>query len=161
MRVHLSNPQGAVIPEKHQRAMGVITNDGPLPKAWLAEFTHSVGTEVVDGIIDRMGSRSGNGLWHRASQAQIDGSDVRGKNTGALVGYDEGTDQLVMGLAIAGFKADGQFTKGENSYDLRGQMIGTFPYLQYQPYARLGFWGMMGYGNGDLTIITKDYRQDT
>ena len=48
----LSNPLGASISDAE--ATGTITNDGPIPKAWIARFGRTVAEQVVEAVEGRM-----------------------------------------------------------------------------------------------------------
>ena len=54
MRLLLSNPQGAFLRKKHERARGIIVNDDPLQRAWLSRFGRTVATHVTDAVGDRL-----------------------------------------------------------------------------------------------------------
>ena len=159
MRVLLSNPQGAFLPEKHQRARGLIFNTDPMPKAWLGEFSHSIGTSVVDGILDRLGSRTGTGAWSRGTYSDISGSDLSGHSTGVVVGHDLDGGDYVAGLSLASFKADGKYELGGHHYATEGLMTGAFPYASWQATDSVTLWGVAGVGNGDISVITDDFNQ--
>ena len=51
--LRLSNPQGAFLRKMHREAKGVIVNDDPLQKTWLARFGRTVGTQALEAIADR------------------------------------------------------------------------------------------------------------
>ena len=50
--LELSNPVGAAI--ERGRNFGMIYNDGPIPKAWIARFGRSVSEQVLDAVEGRM-----------------------------------------------------------------------------------------------------------
>ena len=52
MRLFLSNAQGARI--DRASALGVIRNDGPIPRAWLGRFGRTVAEQVLDAALSRM-----------------------------------------------------------------------------------------------------------
>ena len=56
--LRLSNPSGAVFGDN--QATGTITNDDPMPKAWLARFGSIVAGQAVDAIGDRMKGGGGS-----------------------------------------------------------------------------------------------------
>ena len=51
----LSNPSGAVLDDDGDEATGTITNDDPMPGAWIARFGRTVGSQVVEAIGARLG----------------------------------------------------------------------------------------------------------
>ena len=50
----LSSPVGAVLDDDGDEATGTITNDDPMPGAWIARFGRTVGTQVVEAIGARL-----------------------------------------------------------------------------------------------------------
>ena len=52
MRLFLENAQGARIDT--DSALGVIKNDGPIPRAWLGRFGRAVADQVLDAVESRM-----------------------------------------------------------------------------------------------------------
>ena len=66
----LSNATGAAIADAE--ATGTITNDDPMPRAWLARFGRTVAGQVLDAArmraarapgVEVAGSRAGSGAW--------------------------------------------------------------------------------------------------
>ena len=52
MRLFLENARGARIDKASAR--GIINNDGPIPRAWLARFGRTVADQVLDAVESRM-----------------------------------------------------------------------------------------------------------
>ena len=52
--LRLSNPRGAWLKPGHGEAHGIITNDDPLQKMWLARFGRTVGSQVTDAVSERL-----------------------------------------------------------------------------------------------------------
>ena len=65
MRLKLSNPKGAYLRGVHTKARGIITNNDPLPGAWLSRFGRTVAGHHVAAIRDRLAAGSGPGLSAR------------------------------------------------------------------------------------------------
>ena len=59
----LSNASGATIADAE--GTGTITNDGPLPEAWIARFGRTVTDQVVDAVEARLGATRAAGLEAR------------------------------------------------------------------------------------------------
>ena len=58
----LSNASGAVIKSDGATATGTITNDDPIPQAWLSRFGRTVAHQVLDAVDARMDSQPTPGL---------------------------------------------------------------------------------------------------
>ena len=65
MRLKLSNPKGAYLRGVHTKARGIITNNDPLPGAWLSRFGRTVAGHHVAAIRDRLAAESAPGLSAR------------------------------------------------------------------------------------------------
>ena len=52
--LRLSNPQGAYLRNRYREAKGVIANEDPLQRAWLARFGRTVGAQVTDAVTGRL-----------------------------------------------------------------------------------------------------------
>ena len=58
----LSNASGAVIKSDGATATGTITNDDPIPQAWMSRFGRTVAHQVLDAVDARMDSQPTPGL---------------------------------------------------------------------------------------------------
>ena len=65
MRLKLSNPKGAYLRGVHAKARGIITNNDPLPGAWLSRFGRTVAGHHVAAIRDRLAADRSPGLSAR------------------------------------------------------------------------------------------------
>ena len=65
MRLKLSNPKGAYLRGVHTKARGIITNNDPLPGAWLSRFGRTVAGHHVAAIRDRLAAGSAPGISAR------------------------------------------------------------------------------------------------
>ncbi len=52
--LRLSNPQGAYLRGIHREAKGVIANEDPLPRAWLARFGRAAAADAVAAVTARL-----------------------------------------------------------------------------------------------------------
>ena len=119
MRLILSNAQGARIDKAS--ALGVIKNDGPIPRAWLARFGRTVADQVLDAIESRMraarqpgiemtlaGQRFGGQAPQETSRAQRDSAwqDRTGFGSPASRGVTQG--ELLSGTSFAVTAGTGQ-----------------------------------------------------
>ena len=79
--VLLSRPRGAVILDG--RAVGTITNDGPLPQAWLARFGRTVAEQTLDAVSSRIGAARNPGVEGTlAGQSVVGGASPHGAGDG-------------------------------------------------------------------------------
>ncbi len=62
MRLLLSNPKGAYLRNVHTRARGVITNDDPLQRMWLARFGRTAAGHVAEAIDGRLSGGAAAGV---------------------------------------------------------------------------------------------------
>ena len=132
-----------------------ITNDGSLPKAWVAESAHAMGTASVDRIIDRLyhSGADKDGGWADISRSRIDGSDITASMDHSMVGVDHLLDDdLRFGIAIAGHRGEGKYMGVDGEYDLGSDMVGVYPYLQWHQSDTWQFWGIAGRASGDIEV---------
>ncbi|MCY4497337.1 MAG: hypothetical protein OXC14_08635, partial [Rhodospirillaceae bacterium] len=135
---------------------GYITNDGVLPRQWVAEFAHSTGTQIVDQIKSRLDSRQENGVWTRIARAPIDGSGIAGTNNGGMVGYDEGNEQTTLGVVFTANEAEGSF----EDYELDAEIAGVYAYGRHVPTGKASVWGAVGYGRGEIAVTDDSFSDD-
>ena len=62
MRLLLSNPKGAYLRNVHTRARGIITNDDPLQRMWLARFGRAAAGHVAGAIDGRLSGGGAAGV---------------------------------------------------------------------------------------------------
>ena len=58
----LSNATGALIDSNAAQATGTITNDDPIPQAWISRFGRTVADQVLEALDTRLGSEATPGL---------------------------------------------------------------------------------------------------
>ena len=52
--LRFSNPQGGYLEAGHRERQGLIRNDDPLQRMWLARFGRTVGSQVADAVSERL-----------------------------------------------------------------------------------------------------------
>ena len=129
----LSSPSGAVIADGE--ATGTITNDGPIPQAWLARFGRTVTGQVLDAVEARLAApREAGARMSLAGQAlpSLQGGDGAAANdnaaseasllaeTAGLAGADDGRGP--SGLGAHGGDGAGLETRALTQRDL---IVGT------------------------------------
>ena len=98
----LSNPSGARIADA--TATGTITNDGPIPQAWIARFGRTVAEQVIGAVESRMQAGRGPGAevslaGERIGLGPLFGAEALGSGSGA--GDDAGAAEAARERAEA------------------------------------------------------------
>ena len=173
----LSNAQGAVIDDG--LASGTITNDGPIPQAWLARFGRAVAHQVFDVTAATAGADLTWSVWGQGAVTNFDGRDggvtLDGTVTTALLGADwtwgqattpegeaAGEECWRAGLLLSHSTGEGRYdgttAHGDNGSPppgtagtVKARLTGFFPWLRHALSNRLTAWGVAGYGQGTLT----------
>ena len=206
-----------------------ITDNDPMPKAWLARYGRTVAGQMVDAVTERLeGGSSGEGglqvtlggrrmetaakpavpglngmrpvlrdaeektmtarefllgstfhvasrnpatgrsftAWGRAAVGDFDGTTngvaVNGEVVTAILGTDVGGGgaRWIAGLALSHSTGNGSFTPSEGDDGAGGKMEsvlpGVWPYVQLTLNDRVTAWGLLGHGEGTLTLTEKD-----
>ena len=124
----------------------VIRNDGALPKDWLAEYSHTMGTSMVDRIVDQL-EGDGSGAWAAVATEEIRTSEISGRFKSEMVGVDTEHNGMRAGVAIANADATGRMM----AYDLGATSTGIYPYAQWSK-DKWAVWGILGHATGDLSL---------
>ena len=119
MRLFLSNAQGARI--DGNSALGVIKNEGPIPRAWLGRFGRTVADQVLDAVESRMravhkpgvdvtlaGQRFGGQAPQEASRAQRDSAWQEHAGFGSPASRGVTQDEVLSGTSFAVTAESGQ-----------------------------------------------------
>ena len=80
----LSNASGAVISDA--TATGTITNDGPMPKAWLARFGRTVAADAIAAVTARLQTPRGAGSHLTVGGVRLPFGDAGSGNAGTAPG---------------------------------------------------------------------------
>ena len=98
----------------------------------------------------------GEGAFSSFSGEQDDFS-LDGDVTTLLVGADWGTERWRAGAALTRSWSNGSY-EGDNDADgdASNTLTGLFPYGHYALSPRLGIWGTVGYGWGELSLEPDD-----
>ena len=119
MRLVLSNAQGARI--DRASALGVIKNEGPIPRAWLGRFGRTVAEQVLDEVESRMrvvhkpgvevtlaGQRFGGQAPQEASRTQRDWAWQERAGFGSPASRGVTQDEVLSGTSFAITAESGQ-----------------------------------------------------
>ena len=104
--------------------------------------------------------------WGRFSSASFEGEEesvkLSGDVTTGLVGADVGTDEWTAGLALSAAKGDGPFTltsempSNRSAGTVESDLTSFHPYGEIALSERIAFWGVGGFGSGQMTIREDD-----
>ena len=109
--VVLSDARGAAIADAV--AVGTITNDDPMPAAWLARFGRTVAEAALDGIAGRLAAPRTPGMAGTLAGLTLGGGAPSGDDAGAWPGAGPGLAPGGDGTGVAG------------SFDARPDRLGT------------------------------------
>ena len=102
--------------------------------------------------------------WGRTASSRFSGADgnlaLDGEVATAMLGFDSRWDRWLAGVAIS-------FSEGRGAYShptasggaVASTMTGLNPYARFELNERTSFWGVLGYGVGDLSLTPA--RSDT
>ena len=98
-------------------------------------------------------------LWGRGARSSFNGRDGEltldgGVSTG-LVGADYESGKALLGVALAWSAGDGSYKGAGAGGELESKLASVYPYLRYTMSERLSVWGVVGMGEGDLTLQTE------
>ena len=124
MTVTLSNPSGGNAYIADGEAVGTITNDDHMPRAWLARFGRTVADQVIDAVEARMGAARAPGtevsLAGRRVGAPEDGAEAREAEAGleTLAEWLSGAGGEEETSALTSRTVDGRELLGGSSFAL-------------------------------------------
>ena len=100
----LSNPNPSEVELGDRTGTGTITNNDPMPRAWLSRFGRTVAEQVVDAVADRFGKALPPGLQVRVAGEDLGQGPVENNHSllAKVVGFERvGEEQLWEGTAFA------------------------------------------------------------
>ena len=101
LTLRLSNPQGAIIAKGE--GIGTITNDDPIPEAWLARFGRTVTGQVLDAVEARLTAPRTPG-----TQASLAGQALPSWRPGSGAGAGPGSGDADATAAAAAEQAEAE-----------------------------------------------------
>ena len=99
-------------------------------------------------------------IWGRGAQSSFEGGGeaaIEGDVTTAMLGVDYEKGRLLAGVALSRASGDGGFQNGE----LEATLTSIHPYLRYEASERLSMWGVLGMGQGEMTLEESDQKHET
>ena len=100
-------------------------------------------------------------IWGRGARSSFEGAEedltLNGDVTTATLGADYERERWLLGVALARSSGDGSFRAGGTCQTLcagevESAFTGLYPYARYRVSERLSLWGVVGHGQGDLTL---------
>ena len=102
------------------------------------------------------GSTPGWTAWGRGATTSFGGNDdgvrLDGDVVTGTVGVDYEGGRTLTGLALSYSDGVGEYRAAGGEGDLRTSLTSVTPYLRVALNDRLDVWGLLGYGQGDLTL---------
>ncbi|MDE0330536.1 MAG: autotransporter domain-containing protein [Nitrospinae bacterium] len=93
-------------------------------------------------------------IWGRGAQSSFEGGGdaaIEGDVTTAMLGVDYEKGKLLAGVALARASGDGGFENDGRS-EIEATLTSVHPYLRYAASERLSLWGVLGMGQGEMTL---------
>ena len=148
----LSNASGAVIKSDRATATGTITNDDPIPQAWMSRFGRTVAHQVLDAVDTRMDSQPTPGLAMTLAGQPVDWPD--GSEESQPVA-EQVVEQFAQWVSISSDGATGA-VRSLHENDLLANSSFAFG-SQASGGGLFSFWGRGAVSNfdgreGDLTL---------
>ena len=102
--------------------------------------------------------------WGRTAASRFSGADgnlaLDGEVATAMLGFDSRWDRWLAGVVISFSEGRGAYTHPTASGGaVASTMTGLNPYARFELNERTSFWGVLGYGAGDLSLTPA--RSDT
>ena len=98
-------------------------------------------------------------VWGRAALAQFDGRtgpiSLDGETDTLMLGADWSRAAWTTGVLLSHSRGDGDWA-GAHAGRVQSTLSALWPYGRYQYSERLAFWGLAGYGRGELDVKPGD-----
>ena len=125
LTLRLSNPQGAIVAKGE--GIGTITNDDPIPEAWLARFGRTVTGQVLDAVEARLAApRVAGAEASLAGQALPSWRGGDGASPGTVSGAGE-EDRAALAAMTAWLAQTGSDGRGTTGFGAHGGDGGLEP----------------------------------
>ncbi len=98
-------------------------------------------------------------FWGRGAVTSFDGRDgemtLDGEVASAMVGADFSRDALLGGLMLSHSRGEGGYRSPDDNGEVESTLTALYPYARYALSERVSVWGMVGYGEGTLTVTRE------
>ena len=98
--------------------------------------------------------------WGRTAATRFQGNDegmaLDGEVATAMLGFDSRWDRWLAGLVVSYSEGQGTYTHPTASGGaVTSTMAGLHPYARFELNERTSFWGVLGYGAGELSLTPE------
>ena len=98
--------------------------------------------------------------WGRTAATRFQGNDegmaLDGEVATAMLGFDSRWDRWLAGLVVSYSEGQGAYTHPTASGGaVTSTMAGLHPYARFELNERTSFWGVLGYGAGELSLTPE------
>ena len=98
-------------------------------------------------------------LWARGSRSSFSGREdaltLEGDVSTGVMGADYERGRVLAGVALAWSTGEGSYTEADARGEVESTLLSAYPYLRYTLSERLSVWGVLGLGEGGLTLDMK------
>ena len=105
-------------------------------------------------------ARGFGSLWGGATVSRFNGreEDLRldGEVTSTMLGADFASGRATAGLMLSHSRGEGGYRSDAGDGEVSSTLTGLYPYGRYRVNERLSVWGVLGYGEGELTLTPED-----
>ncbi len=99
-------------------------------------------------------------LWARGSRASFSGKEdaltLEGDVSTGVMGADYERGRVLAGVALAYSTGEGSYTEADARGEVESTLLSAYPYLRYTLSDRLSVWGVLGLGEGGLTLEVEN-----
>ncbi|MCY3857574.1 MAG: hypothetical protein OXG25_01555 [Gammaproteobacteria bacterium] len=107
------------------------------------------------------GNPSNWAVWGSIDLQSYEGDEYDGMASSVYLGADVTVAECwIIGVAVSSNTGDSDYTWGSATQSMELGLTTMLPYLSYRPNERTSFWGVAGFGSGDLdtTVVgTTDH----
>ena len=104
-------------------------------------------------------------LWGRGALTRFEGRDgeaaLEGDVETAMLGADWARGPLMTGMMLVLSRGEGAWQMDGRQDEITSRMASVHPYLGYKATKWLSLWGVVGYGQGDLTLPEQNEKVTT
>ena len=98
--------------------------------------------------------------WGRTAATRFQGNDegmaLDGEVATAMLGFDSRWDRWLAGVVVSYSEGQGAYTHPTASGGaVKSTMTGLHPYARFELNERTSFWGVLGYGAGELSLTPE------
>ena len=178
LKIKVVNPDEDNVSVAGSTITVTINNEGPMPKAYLAQYGLALGEQAFDAISQRLNNTNhgsntfdfqrfltsgsltynfqdiqGLSVWSNSSNAYFNSQEqpVSGITKTLQTGIDYQRKANKVGVML--FHAEGEGSYG-SMLDAKSQTRAFIPYAGRKT-EKWSIWGMLGQGTGDLTLTTN------